>query len=276
MAKHALIVGASAGIGLAVARKLASMVDKLTLCSRKCPPGLIASIKAENPRLEVVYVRLDVSLLHEVRQFTTRHKDTKFDWIVITAGILSLNGRTETKEGLDVKMSTHYMYYGRFMLVFDLLENLNRPGVRVLNVLGAGRGGAPHLDDLDLKKNYSIKQCADATTLYSDLMTQALSEHAPNASFMHIYPGFVNTGIFNRFPWYVRLPSKAFAVVAAHSPERCAEYLVATLTKPEFAVGWKLLGERGDPLPKTKYHTDNLKIIVWKHTLKTIDNVMKQ
>ncbi|KAL4176849.1 hypothetical protein KRP22_001789 [Phytophthora ramorum] len=273
MAKHALIVGASAGIGLAVAHKVAPMVDKLTLCSRRCPPDLVASIQAKNPRLEVVYERLDVSLLHEVRQFTLRHQDTPFDWIVITAGILSLNGRTETKEGLDVKMSTHY--YGRFMLVHDLLEGLNRPGVRVLNVLGAGRGGAPHLDDLDLKKTYSIKHCADATTLYSDLMAQALSEHAPNASFMHIYPGFVNTGLFNRFPWYVRLPSKAFAAVAAHSPERCAEYMVATLTKPEFAAGWKLLGERGEVLPKTKYHSDELKHKVWKHTLQTIDTVME-
>ncbi|KAE8987480.1 hypothetical protein PF011_g19563 [Phytophthora fragariae] len=274
MPKHALIVGASAGIGLAVARKVATMVDKLTLCSRRCPPGLVASIQAENPSLEVVYERLDVSLLHEVRHFTRRHQDTKFDWIILTTGILSLNGRMETKDGLDVKMSTHY--YGRFMLVHDLLEGLNRPGVRVLNVLGAGRGGAPHLDDLDLKESYSIKHCADATTLYSDLMAQALSEHAPNASFMHIYPGFVNTGLFNRFPWYVRLPSKAFAAVAAHSPERCAEYLVATLTKPQFATGWKLLGERGEVLSKTKYHTDKLKLVVWEHTLQTIEAVMKQ
>ncbi|EEY53100.1 uncharacterized protein PITG_06723 [Phytophthora infestans T30-4] len=273
MAKHALVVGASSGIGLAVALKMAPMVDKLTLCSRRCPPDLVASIRAKYPGLDVVYERLDVSLLHEVRRFTARHKDTKFDWIVLTAGILSLNGRTETKEGLDVKMSTHY--YGRFMLVHDLLAGLDRPGVRVLNVLGAGRGGAPHLNDLDLKANYSIKHCADATTLYSDLMAQALSEHAPNASFMHIYPGFVNTGLFNRFPWYVRVPSKVFAVVAAHSPERCAEYLVATLTKPEFATGWKLLGERGEPLSKTKYHTDKLKNTVWDHTLKTIETVMK-
>ncbi|KUF91416.1 Trafficking protein particle complex subunit 8 [Phytophthora nicotianae] len=220
MVKHALIVGASSGIGLAVAHKVAPMVDKLTLCSRRCPPDLVASIRAKNPSLDVVYERLDVSLLHEVRKFTTRHKDTKFDWIVLTAGILSLNGRTETQEGLDVKMSTHY--YGR------------------------------------------------------DLMAQALSEHAPNVSFMHLYPGFVNTGLFDRFPWYVRVPSKIFAVIAAHSPERCAEYLVATLTKPEFAAGWKLLGERGEPLAKTKYHTDKLKNIVWEHTLKTIDSVMKQ
>ncbi|KUF78796.1 hypothetical protein AM587_10005587 [Phytophthora nicotianae] len=132
------------------------------------------------------------------------------------------------------------------------------------------------VNDLDLKKNYSIKHCADTTTLYSDLMAQALSEHAPNVSFMHLYPGFVNTGLFDRFPWYVRVPSKIFAVIAAHSPERCAEYLVATLTKPEFAAGWKLLGERGEPLAKTKYHTDKLKNIVWEHTLKTIDSVMKQ
>ncbi|RLN45170.1 hypothetical protein BBJ28_00024825 [Nothophytophthora sp. Chile5] len=271
--KHALIVGASSGIGLALALQVAPLVAKLTLCSRSNPEDLVATIQAKNPHVEVVYERLDLSLLHEVRKFTTRHADTSFDWIVITAGILSLNGRTETSEGLDVKMSTHY--YGRFMLVHDMLESLNRPGVRVLNVLAAGRGRAPNLDDLDLKRSYSIRRCADATTLYSDLMAQALAEHAPQASFMHIYPGFVNTGIFDRFPWYVRLPSKVLAAVAAHSPEQCAQYLSATLTKPEFATGWRLLGERGEVLPKTRYHTDDLKNVVWEHTLHTIDHVME-
>ncbi|RLN96048.1 hypothetical protein BBJ28_00007873 [Nothophytophthora sp. Chile5] len=202
--KHALIVGASSGIGLALALQVAPLVAKLTLCSRSYPEDLVATVQAKNPHVEVVYERLDVSLLHEVRKFTARHADTSFDWIVVTAGILSLNGRTETNEGLD-----------------------------------------------------------------------ALAEHAPQASFMHIYPGFVNTGIFDRFPWYVRLPSKVLAAVAAHSPEQCAQYLIATLTKPEFATGWRLLGERGEVLPKTKYHTDDLKNVVWEHTLHTIDQVME-
>ncbi|RLN96049.1 hypothetical protein BBJ28_00007872 [Nothophytophthora sp. Chile5] len=218
--KHALVVGASSGIGLAVAKEVAPLVAKLTLCSRSLPTDLLASIKAKNPDIEVVHERLDVSLLHEVRKFTTKHADTQFDWVVLSPGIMTMNGRTETAEGLDVKMSTHY--YGR------------------------------------------------------DLMAQALSEQAPQASFMHVDPGIVSTGLLDKFPWYLRLPGKALVAVAARSPEKCAKHMVSALTKDEFATGWHLVGPNAEEVAKTKYQTDALKDVVWKHTLQTIDDVMKQ
>ncbi|KAG1691575.1 hypothetical protein DVH05_026870 [Phytophthora capsici] len=109
--KHALVIGASSGVGLGVAKTLAPIVSKLTLCSRSYPEELLKSIKADNPNVQIVHEKLDVSLLHEVRKFTTKHMRTKFDWVVMSPGIMTLNGRTETTEGLDVKMATHY--YGR-------------------------------------------------------------------------------------------------------------------------------------------------------------------
>ncbi|KAG3114029.1 hypothetical protein PI125_g6801 [Phytophthora idaei] len=189
--KHALVVGASSGIGLAVAKELAPIVAKLTLCSRSYPEELLKTIQADNPNLEVVHEKLDVSLMHEVRKFTTKHADTQFDWIVMSPGIMTLNGRTETSEGLDVKMATHY--YGRFMLIRDLLGRLICPGVRILNVLGGGQGGYVDVDDLYLKRTYSLSRCAQATMQYSDLMAQSFSERAPKASFLHASPGFVST-----------------------------------------------------------------------------------
>ncbi|GMF12332.1 unnamed protein product [Phytophthora lilii] len=113
-AKHALVVGASSGIGRAVAHEVAPLVTKLTLASRPCPPDLISSIKERNSSIEVTHVKLDVSSLHEVRKFTDNHKDAAFDWIILSPGILSIKGRTETPEGLDVKMATHF--YGRDLM----------------------------------------------------------------------------------------------------------------------------------------------------------------
>ncbi|KAG7387625.1 hypothetical protein PHYPSEUDO_013875 [Phytophthora pseudosyringae] len=223
--KHALVVGASSGIGLGVAKNLAPIVAKLTLCSRSYPEELLKEIKADNPNVEVVHEKLDVSLLHEVRKFTTKHAETQFDWIVTSPGIMTMDGRTETPEGLDVKMATHY--YGRFMLVHDLLNGLNRPGVRVMNILGAGHGGEVDFDDLDLKHTFSGKRCADATTQYSDLMAQALSEHAPLASFMHAAPGFVNTGLSKGLPWFARGPLNGLAAVFGRSPEACGKFMLA-------------------------------------------------
>ncbi|KAL3669810.1 hypothetical protein V7S43_005187 [Phytophthora oleae] len=272
--KHALVIGASSGIGLGVAKTLAPIVSKLTLCSRSYPEELLKSIKADNPNVEIVHEKLDVSLLHEVRKFTTKHTETQFDWIVMSPGIMTLNDRTETYEGLDVKMATHY--YGRFMLTHDLLEGLNRPGVRVLNILGAGQGGQVDLNDLDLKHTYSGKRCADATTQYSDLMAQALSEHAPSASFMHASPGLVNTGLLKGLPWFLRLPATGVAAVFGRSPEACGKYMVSALLNDEFESGWKLLDQNGREMSTTKYHTKEAKDAVWEHTLQTIDAIMKQ
>lgn len=109
--KHALVVRASSGIGLAMAHQMAPLVTKLTLCSRSCPPDLISSIKATNPDVEVVHERLDMSSLHDVRKFTAKHASTKFDWIVLTAGMLFFKERKQTAEGLDDKLAT--MYYAR-------------------------------------------------------------------------------------------------------------------------------------------------------------------
>ncbi|KAG6975764.1 hypothetical protein JG688_00002066 [Phytophthora aleatoria] len=128
--KHALVVGASSGIGLAVAKELAPIVAKLTLCSRSYPEELLKTIKADSPNLEVVHEKLDVSLMHEVRKFTTKHAGTQFDWIVMSPGIMTLNGRTETSEGLDVKMATHY--YGRY-IVSALLNDDYATGWKLLD-----------------------------------------------------------------------------------------------------------------------------------------------
>ncbi|ETI50666.1 hypothetical protein F442_05857 [Phytophthora nicotianae P10297] len=272
--KHALVVGASSGIGLAVAKELAPIVAKLTLCSRSYPEELLKTIKENNPNVEVVHEKLDVSLMHEVRKFTKKHANTQFDWIVMSPGIMTLNGRTETPEGLDVKMATHY--YGRFMLVHDLLEGLNRPGVRVLNIFAAGHGGAIDMNDLDLKHTYSGKRCADATTQYSDLMTQAFSEHASKASFMHAMPGFVNTGLSKGLPWYLRGPANGLAALFGRSPEACGKVMVSALLNDDYVTGWRLLDYNGKVASTTKYHTEEAKEVVWKHTVKTIEDIMKQ
>ncbi|EGZ28702.1 hypothetical protein PHYSODRAFT_248239 [Phytophthora sojae] len=231
-------------------------------------------MKERNPNAEVTHVKLDVSSLHDVRKFTDAHKEAAFDWIIMSPGILSLKGRTGTPEGLDVKMATHY--YGRFMIIYDLLSTLDRPGVRVLNILAPTTGGQPDVSDLDLKKTFSIKRCADFTTTYSDLMAQAFSEKAPQASFMHASPGAVATSIADNLPWYARLPAKALGEVIARSPEECAKFMVMALTKDEFSSGWHLVNRNAGPLEPTKFQTEEMKEIVWKHSVDTIKTVLEQ
>ncbi|RLN88691.1 hypothetical protein BBJ28_00008501 [Nothophytophthora sp. Chile5] len=277
--KHVLIVGASAGIGRAIALQVAPLVTKLTLCSRTCPPDLLASVKAINPDVDVVHERLDVSLLHEVREFTTKHATTDFDWIVLTAGVMT--GHKETSEGLELGMAT--AYYGRFMLVHDLLPRLNRPGFRFLTVFHAGQATwAPSLDDLGLKRSFTPLHCANACKLYWYVTSMCyvacglLLIHAPQAAFLHINPGFVNTTLFDGLPWFLRWPASIMKAMFAMSPEQCATEMVAALTSDEYAVGWELLDEHAKVFPKTKFHSEEFKDAVWKHSVQTIDGILQQ
>jgi hypothetical protein len=51
--------------------------------------------------------------------------------------------------------------------------------------------------------------------------------------------------------------------------------MVSAFTNPEYSSGWRLLGPDAEVIPKTKYHTDEMKTKVWEHTTKTIEDIMK-
>lgn len=78
----------------------------------------------------------------------------RVDYLILSPGILTLAGRTETKEGNDRKLMLHY--YSRMGFVNGLQDKLHS-GSRVLSVLDSTRGNPSKLlwDDLDLKTHYS-------------------------------------------------------------------------------------------------------------------------
>lgn len=77
-------------------------------------------------------------------------------------------------------------------------------------------------------------------------MMQAMSEHAPNATSMHIKPGFVNTNLADNTWWYIRLPMKLAAFLLAESPDKNVKALMQAFTKDEYTSGWKLLNKRAE------------------------------
>lgn len=115
--------------------------------------------------MALIETRSDVSLLSNARTLaiTLSRQLSKINLLVLTAGILSFNGRTETSEGHDVKMVLHY--YSRMLFIDALLPNLQAAAVgtggegnaRVMSVLNSMEGDCRKLlwDDLDLKNSYT-------------------------------------------------------------------------------------------------------------------------
>ena len=121
------------------------------------------------------FVQCDATLMKNVHATTTEllSRLPKVNFLVQSPGFLTLRGRDETEEGLDKKMALNY--YARWKFTHDLMPLLRKAkdageDAKVFSVLAAGKGGEIDLDDLGLKKNYSVLGSAMTTPTYNDLM----------------------------------------------------------------------------------------------------------
>jgi hypothetical protein len=88
---------------------------------------------------------------------------------------LALNGRDDTSEGIDKRLALNY--YARWRFIHDLLPSLERAKkageeAKTVSVLGAGKGAQIDVDDLGLKKGFSLLNVALAARTYNDLMLE--------------------------------------------------------------------------------------------------------
>ena len=87
--------------------------------------------------------------------------------------------------------------------VHNLLPELNAASKepnslsRVVTVLSAGYEGPFVEDDLELKHNFSLRNCLSHAVIMNDLACEELAKQHPGTAFVHVYPGFVKTGILN-------------------------------------------------------------------------------
>jgi hypothetical protein len=99
----------------------------------------------------------------------------KINYLVYSAGLMTTAGRTETVEGIDKKLAVHY--YGRWKFVNELMPALVKAkeegeDARALFVLSAGYSASIDLQDLGLKKTYSLKNAGGQASAYNDHMIQ--------------------------------------------------------------------------------------------------------
>lgn len=85
---------------------------------------------------------------------------------------------------------------------------------RVVSVLSPGDEISLHLDDLDLKAHYSLRNCAGHAITMNSLLMQELAAAHPATSFIHAFPGVVKTGIMRDFHPITQLAFKAMTILA--------------------------------------------------------------
>ena len=122
----------------------------------------------------------------------------------------------ETSEGLDKKRTTNYYSRIRFtQQLLPLLQAASPPLSRVVSVLAPGDQAALDLDDLGLKKDFSMWKAATHAVTMTDFTFETMAEQNPNVSFIHTFPRVVKTGFAKEQGSVVRAASQlAYTVLS--------------------------------------------------------------
>ncbi|KAK6439418.1 hypothetical protein LTR95_004366 [Oleoguttula sp. CCFEE 5521] len=210
-------VGATGGIGEATLREVFQRTVRprayIVGRNKDKADAIISKLSEINPSGQCSFLPHDVSRLENVDAVCAelRGREPKINALFLTAGYMTLSGRTETDEGLDRKMCTNY--YSRIRFALNLMPCLTAAAEagelsRVNTVLAAGSEGKVNIEDLDLKRKFGLHAALAHCTVMSDFMVEELAKRYPGTTFMHSYPGTAKTGIANELTGPARLAVK--------------------------------------------------------------------
>ncbi|QKD61961.2 uncharacterized protein FOBCDRAFT_254180 [Fusarium oxysporum Fo47] len=274
---NALVVGGTSGIGYAIAKRLATssnyQFSSITILGRTKPQVM--------PAEKVSFRSVDATSMHALKEFAqefrSNSQNTPLDLLVMTQGIMSFAGRTETPEGIDRKMALHY--YGRQLLIRELSPILSH-NAKVLLVLD-GLNGSPeklNWDDLDLKETFSLAHAANHCICMNDTMIQyhALQNQGSKQFFAHGYPGVVNTATPKNSAWYFRAVSKIASRLVGLQPEQCAERQLDGLYKAADELqsrdmSWACIDNHGKVIGGKKEWSEEERRKIADHTWALVD-----
>ncbi|KAJ5177550.1 uncharacterized protein N7500_000249 [Penicillium coprophilum] len=302
----AVFVGGTSGIGESTARAFVrhALSPHVYLIGRNAKQAskIIKEMRESNSSAEVRFIKKDISLLRAVDEACREIQPPNgVNLLFLSSGISKggeeINNVTETEEGLNKKLSLHY--YARMRFVVNLLPQLTAASPRlsrVVSVLGAGGEGPLILDDLSLKSNYSLRNCSNHAITMTSLAMEELAQAHPSISFIHTYPGVVNTGLTRDLGSIAHMGAKAFLALASpwvipleESGERHLYISTSANYLPQSRKGDKhadiepamnayFLDSCGLGRPNLKilraYHANGISKKVMKHTMGVFDRVL--
>jgi NAD(P)-dependent dehydrogenase (short-subunit alcohol dehydrogenase family) len=156
--KRAVVTGASDGIGLGIATRLAAAGADVVLPVRNQAKGeaALAAIRRAVPDAKVSARALELSSLGSVAALgeTLRAEGDPIHFLVNNAGVMTPPERQTTKDGFELQFGTNHL--GHFALVAHLLPLLKDGKARVTSQISlAANQHAINWDDLNWTKSYN-------------------------------------------------------------------------------------------------------------------------
>lgn len=154
---RALVTGASDGMGVRIARRLAEAGAELVLPVRNPAKGEAAraNILASAPGARISLPRLDLSSLESVAALgeELRGEGQPLNILINNAGIMTPPERGTTQDGFELQFGTNYL--GHYALVGELMPLLKAGRARVTSQVSVSANQfSINWDDLDWEHGY--------------------------------------------------------------------------------------------------------------------------
>jgi NAD(P)-dependent dehydrogenase (short-subunit alcohol dehydrogenase family) len=197
--RHALVTGASAGLGVETTRALAAHGASVTMAVRDLgkAEAARAGILAAVPGADLELRELDLASLASVRAFTAAYlsEGRPVDLLIGNAGIMACPQGT-TADGFELQFGTNHL--GHFLLVRELLPMLtDGPGKRVVLLSSSGhRISDVSLDDWNFERTpydpwVAYGRAKTANVLCAVALDRRLADHGSQA--LAVHPGGIMT-----------------------------------------------------------------------------------
>jgi len=159
--RRAVVTGASDGMGLSIAERLAAAGAEVVLPVRNPAKGAraVERIRRRVPRAEVSLRSLDLSSLASVAALgdALTAEGRPIHLLINNAGVMTPPERQLTADGFELQFGTNHL--GHFALVARLLPLLRAGRARVTSQISiAARRGAIDWDDLNSERRYDAQR----------------------------------------------------------------------------------------------------------------------
>lgn len=235
----AVVTGASAGLGRAVAQGLARLGARVVLAVRDRAKGEAAraaiAAATGNQALELLLVDLQsqASIRAATAELRTRHPALHV--LVNNAGVW-LEKRRESPDGIESTWATNVLGYHLFTAGLVSALETGAPA-RVVNV-ASELAGDLDLTDVELRRRpyhgrTAYAQSKQADRMWTWALARRLEERGVTANAMH--PGFVASELFKKSEGLLGRAISLYAGLRALSPEEGADTAVWLAAAPESA-----------------------------------------